>query len=105
MLLIPSFVDDFLLSTLVEMGCYQATEQVAPKIHSIQSPGHESHQNESQSKQKTPPTEMKDNIDSSIFDQQYDESKDIFIKRLSTALKYYSQLDIINNNKHKDLFM
>eukprot|EP01084_Bolivina_argentea_P074168 134566_1 len=53
------------------------------------------------------PTETKHNItDFSTFDAQNDESKkDIFIKRLSTALKYYSQLDIINNKKDKDLFM
>ncbi len=53
------------------------------------------------------PTETKhNNIDSSVFDSPNDESKaDIFIKRLTTALKYYSQLDIINNNKHKDLFI
>eukprot|EP01084_Bolivina_argentea_P253538 425920_1 len=53
------------------------------------------------------PTQTKhNNIDSTIFDSQNDESEnDIFIKRLSTALKYYSQLDIINNSKHKDLFM
>eukprot|EP01084_Bolivina_argentea_P121680 215629_1 len=40
-----------------------------------------------------------------IIARNNDSSNDTPIKRLTTALEHYSDLDIIHNNKHRDLFM